>query len=297
MADFMLKTFYKQRDEFNRMSAERQKTLPFPEGVTEYPNISYIERSSDPAHRLDIYRPAGRENECLPVIVNVHGGGMILGHKEFNRSFCGILSTMGFLVFSLEFRLVPEVSMYEQFADISAGMDFVQSLLPTYHGDPEHIYAIGDSGGACLLTYAVAMQKSKTLAQAAKVTPSSLNIRALGLISGMFYTTKFDKIGLFLPKYFYGKNYKKSAFAPYTDPEHPDIVTSLPPCYLITSRNDHLQHYTLNYEKALERHKVPHELLNYPENPKLTHAFCVFEPFLEESKDAIEKMIAFLCKQ
>ena len=40
MADFMLKTFYKQRDEFNRMSAERQKTLPFPEGVTEYPNIS-----------------------------------------------------------------------------------------------------------------------------------------------------------------------------------------------------------------------------------------------------------------
>ena len=296
MADFMTKTFYKQRDEFNRMSDERLKTLPFPEGVTEISNIPYIENSTDPAHRLDIYRPTGRENECLPVIVNVHGGGMLLGNKEFNRSFCGILSTMGFLVFSLEFRLVPEVSMYEQFADISTAMEFVQTLLPAYNGDPEHIYAVGDSGGACLLTYVVAMQRSKALAEAAKVTPCTLNIRALGLISGMFYTTKFDKIGLFLPKYFYGKGYKKSAFAPYTNPEHPDIVTSLPPCCLITSHNDHLQHYTLNFEKTLARHNVPHELLNYPENEKLTHAFCVFEPFMDESADAITKLIAFLRK-
>lgn len=297
MADFMLKTFYKQRDEFNHMSDERLKTLPFPDGVIEYPNIPYLQNSSDTAHRLDIYRPAGRENEILPVIVDVHGGGMILGNKEFNRSFCARISSMGFLVFSLEFRLVPEVTMYEQFADLSAAMDCVRTLIPTYNGDPDCVYAMGDSGGACLLTYTVAMQKSQALAKAAGVTPSSLNIRALGLISGMFYTTKFDKIGLFLPKYFYGKDYKTNAFAPYTNPEHPDIITSLPPCYLITSHNDNLQHYTLNFAKALDRHGIPYTLLNYPKNKKLTHAFCVFEPFMEESIDAVDKMIEFLRKQ
>lgn len=296
MADFMLKTFYKQRDEFNRMSDERLKTMPFPEGVTEYSNIPYIPNSSDTAHRLDVYRPTVAGSELLPVIIDVHGGGMILGNKEFNRSFCGRLSAMGFLVFSLEFRLVPEVTMYDQFADLSAAFDYIKELIPQYNGNPDCIYAMGDSGGACLLTYTVAMQKSKALADAAGVSPSSLNIRALGLISGMFYTTKFDKIGLFLPKYFYGKDYKKSAFAPYTNPEHPDIVTSLPPCFLITSQDDNLQHYTLNFEKALTKHDVPHSLLNYPKNPKLVHAFCVFEPFMEESIDAVNKMVEFLRK-
>lgn len=296
MADFMLKTFYKQRDEFNRMSDERLKTMPFPEGVTEYSNIPYIPNSSDTAHRLDVYRPTVAGSELLPVIIDVHGGGMILGNKEFNRSFCGRLSAMGFLVFSLEFRLVPEVTMYDQFADLSAAFDYIKELVPQYNGNPDCIYAMGDSGGACLLTYTVAMQKSKALADAAGVSPSLLNIRALGLISGMFYTTKFDKIGLFLPKYFYGKDYKKSAFAPYTNPEHPDIVTSLPPCFLITSQDDNLQHYTLNFEKALTKHDVPHSLLNYPKNPKLVHAFCVFEPFMEESIDAVNKMVEFLRK-
>ncbi|EKC43647.1 esterase / lipase [human gut metagenome] len=84
------------------------------------------------------------------------------------------------------------------------------------------------------------MQRSTALAQAAGVTPSDLPVRALGLVSGMFYTNRLDQIGLFLPRYLYGRHYKKSAFAPYVSPEHPDIVTSLPPSLLITSDNDNL---------------------------------------------------------
>ena len=133
-------------------------------------------------------------------------------------------------------------------------------------------------------------------AKAAKVTPSSLHINALGLISGMFYTTKKNKIGLFLPKYLYGKNYKKSAFAPFVNPEHPDIVKALPPCFLVTSHNDYLKRYTLQFEKALARYQVPHDLLNFPKNPKLTHAFSVFEPELDESLQTMKSMIDFLQK-
>ena len=49
------------------------------------------------------------------------------------------------------------------------------------------------------------------------------------LISGMFYTTKFDKIGLFLPKYLYGKQYKKAPFAAYVNPENPELLYALAP--------------------------------------------------------------------
>lgn len=294
MNTFLTNMFYKHREEFNQMTDARHEIMQFPDGVEEYSNISYSNDKLD-AHRLDIFRPKGRENETLPVIIDVHGGGMILGNKEFNRYFNAQLSAMGFLVFSTEFRLVPEYQVYDQFADLAAAMDCIEQLIPQYNGDPDHVYVVGDSGGAYLIVYTVAMQRCKALADAAHVKPSTLNINALGLISGMFYTTKFDQIGLFLPKYFYGKDYKKSAFAPYVNPEHPDIITSLPPCYLITSRNDNLQHYTLNFEKALAKHHMPHELINYQEkNEKLTHAFSVFEPFMDESVDAMNSMVDFL---
>ncbi len=277
------------------MTEAHVKDLTFPSNVDEYPDVVYSGDSPN-VQSMDIFRPKGRENETLPVIVNIHGGGLLLGNKEFNRHYCALLSSMGFVVFSIEFRLIPEIQVYEQFCDISRGMDSVKMLIPQYQGDPEHVYVVGDSGGAYLIVYTIAMQKSKSLAQAAHVTPSTLQVNAIGLISGMFYTTRFDKIGLCLPPYLYGKDYKKSDFAPYTNPEHPDIITSLPPCFLVTSRSDNLQHYTLNFEKALTRHHVPHELKNYPKNKKLIHAFSVFDPFAKESLDSTNAMIQFFRK-
>lgn len=296
MGNTFTKVFLDKRVKFNQSSEERLKTMKFPEGIIEYLDIPYAE-DNKPEHRMDVFRPANREGDKLPVIIDVHGGGMILGNKEFNRYFCAEVCKHGFLVFSVEYSLVPEIQVYTQFADLSLAMNRVKELISKYDGDSDHVYVVGDSGGAYILTYAVAMQRSKKLAKAAGVTPSSLKVNALGLISGMFYTTKFDEIGLFMPKYLYGEKYKKSAFAPYINPEHPDIVTSLPPCFLITSRNDNLKHYTLNFEKALSKHKMPHELLYYEEkNENLSHAFSVFEPFMAESQDAIAKLVRYLEK-
>jgi hypothetical protein len=73
----------------------------------------------------------------------------------------------------------------------------------------------------------------------------------------------------------------------------PDIVTSLPPSLLITSDNDNLQSYTLNFEKALRRHQMPHKLINYPKDPRLTHAFSAFYPDLPESREVIHHLIHF----
>ena len=287
--------FYKQREKFEKEAAKRDLEFNFPDNILEYKDISY---SNDglKEHRLDIFRPKDMENVILPVIVNIHGGGLIMGNKEFNRFFCARLSSMGFLVFSVEYRLVPDCMIYEQLSDITMAMNFISDNISLYNGDTEHIYAVGDSGGACLLTYHTAVDNCENVANAANVEPSHLKINALGLISGMFYTTRFDQIGLFLPKYVFGKNYKKGNFAKYVNPEHKDIVTSLPPCFLVTSTNDNLSHYTLDYEKVLTKYNVPHKLLNFSKDSKLTHAFSVFYPFLDESTATIEKMVNFLRK-
>lgn len=250
MSNILEKQFLKQRNDFEKSCVERDKKYHFPQGVIFETDIAYA-KDKNKAHRLDRYRPKGKEAQILPVIINVHGGGLLLGNKEFNKYFCALLSKKGFLVYS---------------------------------------------GGACLVTYANAIQNSKKIAKAAGVKPSELKVHALGLISGMFYTAKFDKIGLFLPKYLYGKQYKKAPFAAYVNPENPELLYALAPAWLVTSHNDHLRNYTIRFEKALTAAKKEHEIVDFPKNKKLTHAFCVFEPFLPESHAVIDMLTEYLRK-
>ena len=289
MSDFIKNIFYKQREDFKETSHKRHEEMTFPDDVCEYTNIPYANDGCD-AHRLDVFRPKDRNNEVLPVIINVHGGGLIIGDKEFNRYFCANLCKNGFVVFSIEYRLIPDCMIFDQFYDVVLAMNCIKELLEKYNGDIHHVYAAGDSGGACLLAYSLAIQNNHAMADAANITPSDLEIKAAGFISGMFYTNRFDRIGLFLPAYLYGKNYKKQHFAKYVNPENPDIVTSLPPCFLITSQNDNLRKYTLDFEKALARHNMPHEFFCFPRDKRLTHAFSVFRPDYEESEDTIMAM-------
>ncbi len=297
MSHSITKVFYKQRADFFKEQKEREKRLVFPDDVEEHKNIVYLD-DGDKAHRMDIYRPKGVDDKKLPVIINVHGGGLILGSKEFNRYFCAKLCKLGYVIFSVEYRLVPDCMFYDQCEDLSRAFDYILKNVSKYNGDEKEIFAVGDSGGACLLTYTTAMINCKEIAKAAKVNASAIHIKALGLISGMFYTNKFDKLGLFLPKYLYGKNYKKGSFAKYVNPENPELVKALPPCFLVTSENDNLKHYTINFTKALKKNDKYHKMINFEKKPELTHAFSVFEPELKESGEIINEMSEFFmnCK-
>lgn len=291
--NIMIKQFYKQRSDFEKSCVERDKKYPFPKEVNYQKDIAYAS-DQERAHRLDLYRPKGTESQRLPVVINVHGGGLLLGNKEFNKYFCARLCKKGFLVYSMEYRLIPDCTFFDQLQDVFTAMDYVKEYATADNGDLSHVYLVGDSGGACLITYANALQNSKKIAKAAGVKPSDLQIHALGLISGMFYTTKFDKIGLFLPKYLYGKNYKKKPYAPYVNPENRELLSALAPAWLVTSRNDYLRNYTIRFEKALTTAQKEHEIVDFPRNKKLTHAFSVFEPFLSESSAVIDMLVKYL---
>lgn len=288
---FLNSMFQKKRLEFDKLTKERNDKLLFPEDVSEMQNINYNDDFL-PTHTMNIYRPTYNQR-TLPVIINVHGGGLVMGNKEFNRFFCAELCKMGYVVFSIEYRLVPEVKAFDQFADVTAAMNYIEHTMMIFGGDSNRVYMVGDSAGAYLIAYTVAMQDSPILAATANIRPSSLKIRALGLISGMFYTNRFDEIGIFLPKTLYGREYKTSAFSIFVNPEHAAITSHLPPCFLVTSQNDKLQQYTIDFANALKRNGAEYELLNFPTNKRLTHAFSVFEPTMDESQEVINKMTLF----
>lgn len=123
MSNILEKQFLKQRNDFEKSCVERDKKYHFPQGVIFETDIAYA-KDKNKAHRLDRYRPKGKEAQILPVIINVHGGGLLLGNKEFNKYFCAALSKKGFLVYSMEYRLIPDCTFFDQLRDIFLAMDF-----------------------------------------------------------------------------------------------------------------------------------------------------------------------------
>ena len=295
MSNYIETAFMQQRTDFMKTLPDRRKRFSIPNGVDMYLDIEYVNDQNE-AHRLDVFRPSESPDKELPIIFNVHGGGLIMGCKEFNRYFCVRLCKLGYVVFSIEYRLVPEYTFYHQCTDFFQALRYVQDYGNLYYGKTDEIYGVGDSGGAMLLTYCAAMQNNAEMAAAAQVSVCPAPLQALGLISGMFYTNRFDQIGLSLPKYLYGTDYKQSDFAPYVNPTYQKLVQALPPCLLVTSKNDNLHHYTTKFEKALTKYNMPHRLLDFPKNKQLTHAFSVFEPFLPESTQTIQAIAEYFAE-
>lgn len=295
MSNYIETAFMQQRTDFMKTLPDRRKRFSIPDGVDMYLDIEYVNDQNE-AHRLDVFRPSESPDKELPIIFNVHGGGLIMGCKEFNRYFCARLCKLGYVVFSIEYRLVPEYTFYHQCTDFFQALRYVQDYGNLYYGKTDEIYGVGDSGGSMLLTYCAAMQNNAEMAAAAQVSVCPAPLQALGLISGMFYTNRFDQIGLSLPKYLYGTDYKHSDFAPYVNPTYQKLVQALPPCLLVTSKNDNLHHYTTKFEKALTKYNMPHRLLDFPKNKQLTHAFSVFEPFLPESTQTIQAIAEYFAE-
>lgn len=295
MSNYIETAFMQQRTDFMKTLPDRRKRFSIPDGVDMYLDIEYVNDQNE-AHRLDVFRPSESPDKELPIIFNVHGGGLIMGCKEFNRYFCARLCKLGYVVFSIEYRLVPEYTFYHQCTDFFQALRYVQDYGNLYYGKTDEIYGVGDSGGAMLLTYCAAMQNNAEMAAAAQVSVCPAPLQALGLIIGMFYTNRFDQIGLSLPKYLYGTDYKHSDFAPYVNPTYQKLVQALPPCLLVTSKNDNLHHYTTKFEKALTKYNMPHRLLDFPKNKQLTHAFSVFEPFLPESTQTIQAIAEYFAE-
>lgn len=291
MSNYIHNIIQKKRKEFDLLC--RQRTIPEGaiNGILEYRDIPY-HMDRDPAHRMDLFRPEYRPDP-LPVVINVHGGGLIMGKKSFSRPFCAGLSRLGYLVCSIEYRLVPEVTVFQQLEDVFNAMDYIDVTIGQYGGEPGSVYMVGDSAGAFLIFYASALQRNPQIAQAAGISPSRLPIDKLALISGMFYTTNLDSIGILLAESFYGKGYRKSPFFPYLDPECIEVCNSVAPPLLITSEKDNLRKHTMHLSRAMDRHHIPHCLRDFGGNPSLTHAFPVFYPELSQSRQVINEIGAF----
>ena len=262
------------------------------ENVEIISDIPYLE-DGNRCHLMDIYRPTGVEGP-LPVIIDLHGGGLVLCSKEVNRPFCAELARRGFLVFCVDYPLIPQTDVCGILRDVCAALDKVGELVENYGGDPQRIYLSGDSAGAFLGVYAVAAAREPLVALAAGVKPSRTEIRAMALISGMFYTNLSDSTGICLRKDFYGKNPRQHPLWPWLSPDRPEIAGVMPPCWLVTSKADQLRFQTLRFCRGLKTAGIEHLLTDIPFHPRYGHDFMIMNPSDPKVSELMDGMCRFL---
>lgn len=106
----------------------------------------------DPRQRMDIYRPAS--TGPAPILWMVHGGAWRTGDKRNE----GVIDNKaarwqpkGFVLVSVNYRLLPDTSVAEQLADLRLALQHTQQHAQQWGGDPAQMVLLGHSAGAHLV--------------------------------------------------------------------------------------------------------------------------------------------------
>lgn len=110
-------------------------------------NLPYVENGHE-RQVLDIYAPPGAKN--LPVLFWIHGGGWQSGDKTSVKTKPEWFLKKGFVMVSINHRLLPDVPMDVLIGDVAKAFGWVRKHIATHGGDPNRVLVGGHSSGAQL---------------------------------------------------------------------------------------------------------------------------------------------------
>lgn len=275
--------------------SKHEKQNP-PQNIEIISDIAYID-DGNYYHKLDVMYPNNiSENDKLPVIIDIHGGGWMYGDKGLNENYCRALADRGYVVFDINYRLVPDVNVNEQIKDVMSALKWIGENIDNYPCDRENIMLTGDSAGGMLASYASVLLQSEELRDIFDTESADIKLTALVLTSPVSYMKDGGWFSVYT-KPLWEKNYKNSKTYNYMDfDEILPFSNEMPPTYLITSSGDTLaEKQTIQLYELLKKNGVSCELANYGKEygKTLPHVFSVLQPFEPAGKDAIDKALAF----
>ena len=110
-------------------------------------DLFYTE-AKDKLQSLDVYSPP--EGKDHPVIVWIHGGGWSMGDKASLQQKPQAFVDKGFVLVSVNYRLVPAVTVKDIMADLAQSVRWVRDHAAEHRGNPNALIIMGHSAGAHL---------------------------------------------------------------------------------------------------------------------------------------------------
>jgi len=122
------------------------------DGVRVVADIAY---GPDPLQVMDLYAPAERPSTPVPIVVYLHGGGLVAGDKTSSGTdglIYGNIGTFfarnGMLGINANYRLVPDVKWPGGPEDVRGMLQWLRAHAGEYGGDPSRIFLMGNSAGS-----------------------------------------------------------------------------------------------------------------------------------------------------
>ncbi|HEX3947478.1 MAG TPA: alpha/beta hydrolase, partial [Acidimicrobiales bacterium] len=106
---------------------------------------------------LDVFEPTSAPSHPVPAVVDVHGGGWVLGDATLAASSVdgrveAALVGQGWVFVSIDYRLAPAARWPAQIEDAKCAVRYLRANAASLHIDPGHIGAIGASAGGQLVS-------------------------------------------------------------------------------------------------------------------------------------------------
>lgn len=284
----------------DKSDKKRMATQTPPENVVKVKDVEYLD-DGNPYHKFDVFYPEGTiPKEGLPVIIDIHGGGWMYASKDLNEYYCMELANKGYCVFSISYRLVPDVTVYEQIKDCTDALAYINSNMKNYPANKKTVMLTGDSAGGQLALYSTILNNNPDAREIFGTVDTKLNIKCLLLTSPVTYAKSGGWFSIYTKK-MWGKDYKAKAAYNYMDlDEIMELANNMPPTYFITSSGDTLAHdQTVNaynyfadkgYECEIE------DFTDLKDGKKLPHVFSVLDPFDEYGQKAINNALDYYQK-
>lgn len=284
----------------DKSDKKRMATQTPPENVVKIKDIPYI-NDGNPYHKFDVFYPEGKiAKEGLPVIIDIHGGGWMYATKDLNEYYCMELAKKGYCVFSISYRLVPDVTVNEQIKDCTEALAFIRANMKDYPANKKTVMLTGDSAGGQLALYSTILNNNPDAREIFGTVDTKLNIKCLLLTSPVTYAKSGGWFSIYTKK-MWGKDYATKSTYNYMDlNEIMELANDMPPTYFITSSGDTLAHdqtvnaYNYFVEKSYECEIE--DFTDLRDGKKLPHVFSVLDPFDEYGQKAIDNALDYYQK-
>jgi acetyl esterase len=111
-------------------------------------------------HRLDVSQPEGPAPAGgWPVLVFLHGGGFIRGHKGHRANLGVFMAQQGFVAVLPNYRLAPDEHWPCGPQDVAAVWQWLQRHGPQWGADAQRVVLMGESAGAAHVAAATLMRR------------------------------------------------------------------------------------------------------------------------------------------
>lgn len=254
--------------------------------------------AGSPDVSLLILRPAGHIAP-VPVIYNIHGGGMIMGHNRFGiAELVDYVVELGVAVVSAEYRLAPEHPHPAPIEDCYAGLVWTAEHATELGIDPTRLMVFGGSSGGGLAAALALLGRDRggphlshqillcPMLDDREITQSSREYEGLGV-----WDPAANRLGW---SSLLGDARGGPDVPPYAAPARADDLSGLPPTYIDVGSAEIFRDEAIDYAARLVRAGVSVELHMWAGG---FHGFESLAPHTAVSKDATAARLNYLRRQ